>query len=123
MNAHCGGLSALYQGNPLCSQHLNCPVGLGRHFTNSQISFFIIIIFFCLQAAEYYKQAAEMGHAQSIFNLALMTLNGEGGVIKDKSVGLELMNKAADQGLPQVHLSLTGNSFILMYTEEISVLE
>lgn len=58
------------------------------------------------QAAAYYSKAAEMGHAEAIFNLAVMILEGEGGIVKDRSKGMELMNKAADCGIAMAHTYL-----------------
>lgn len=65
------------------------------------------------QAAFYYQLAAEAGHAQSIFNLALMTLRGEGGLSKDRVKAIQLLNKAAKQGLAQAQTYLG-----VYYTED-----
>ncbi|KAK7503848.1 hypothetical protein BaRGS_00004971 [Batillaria attramentaria] len=58
------------------------------------------------QAATYYRMAADVGHAQAVFNLALMTMNGEGGITKDKERAMELLNTAAMQGLAQAQTYL-----------------
>nr|KAG5711563.1 hypothetical protein BaRGS_016745 [Batillaria attramentaria] len=43
---------------------------------------------------------------QAVFNLALMTMNGEGGITKDKERAMELLNTAAMQGLAQAQTYL-----------------
>lgn len=63
-----------------------------------------VINFF--QAAECYRMAAEAGHTQSVFNLALMTLKGEGGMEEDRQKGVQLLTQAAQQGLAQVTSNL-----------------
>ena len=55
-----------------------------------------------MQAASYYRMAADVGHAQAIFNLGLMTLRGEGGLVKDSEKAIELLTRAAQRGLAQV---------------------
>lgn len=64
------------------------------------------------KAAGFYRKAAAMGHAQSLFNLALMTLEGEGGLRRDKPGGIAMMNQAADKGIVKAQLYLG-----LYYTE------
>ncbi|KAK7097333.1 DAP3-binding cell death enhancer 1-like [Littorina saxatilis] len=65
------------------------------------------------QAAAYYRMAADVGHVQSIFNLALMTLKGEGGVVKDREEALQLLKRAAHHGLAQAQTYLG-----VYYTED-----
>lgn len=68
--------------------------------------------------------AADVGHAQSIFNLGLMTLRGEGGLVKDSAKAIQLLSQAAERGLAQVwrltvpdlNFSNTGGHEICMST-------
>ena len=58
------------------------------------------------KAEKYYKLAADDGHPQAMYNLALMYLKGEGGIKKDIVAALELLHKAAEIGLGQVQYFL-----------------
>lgn len=66
---------------------------------------------FGFQAAAYYRMAADVGHAQAIFNLGLMTLRGEGGLVKDSVKAIQLLTRAAQRGLAQVgRLTVQGSN-------------
>lgn len=65
------------------------------------------------KAVKYYKLAAEEGHSQALYNLALLYLKGEGGIDKNVPLALELLLKAADNGLMQAQTHLG-----VYYTEE-----
>lgn len=54
-----------------------------------------------IQAAKYYKLAAAENHTQAMYNLALMYREGE-GVKQDTDKAIDLMERAAEQGLAQV---------------------
>lgn len=54
-----------------------------------------------IQAAKYYKLAAAENHTQAMYNLALMYREGE-GVKQDTGKAIDLMERAAEQGLAQV---------------------
>lgn len=67
-----------------------------------------------LQKAEkYYKLAAEEGHSQALYNLALLYLKGEGCIEKNVPLAIELLQKAAANGLCQAQTHLG-----VYYTEE-----
>lgn len=57
---------------------------------------------YLLQAEKYYKLAAEDGHQQALYNLALLYLKGEGCIEKNVNLAIQLLEKAADFGLGQV---------------------
>ena len=50
------------------------------------------------QAAEWYRKAAEQGHAGALFSLGVMHFNGEGSVKRDEKQAILLIRKAAEQG-------------------------
>lgn len=54
-----------------------------------------------IKAAKYYKLAAAENHTQAMYNLALMYREGE-GVKQDTGKAIDLMERAAEQGLAQV---------------------
>lgn len=54
-----------------------------------------------IKAAKYYKLAAAENHTQAMYNLALMYREGE-GVKQDTGKAIDLMGRAAEQGLAQV---------------------
>ncbi len=56
-----------------------------------------------VQAVEHYTMAAADGHTKALYNLAVLYLRGEHGVHRDPEAALKLLDKAAQQGLKQVH--------------------
>lgn len=56
-----------------------------------------------LQAVKQYSLAAASDHAEAIYNLALVYLQGGVGVEPDTDQGLALIDKAAKLGLRQVN--------------------
>ncbi|CAC5414557.1 unnamed protein product [Mytilus coruscus] len=65
------------------------------------------------KAEKYYKLAAEDGHQQALYNLALLYLKGEGCIEKNVNLAIELLQKAAEYGLGQAQTYLG-----VYYTEE-----
>lgn len=55
-------------------------------------------------ALEWYKRAAEKGHASSQFNVGTFYENGRGGVERDDKMALEWYRKAAANGTPSLLL-------------------
>lgn len=51
------------------------------------------------KAADCYKTSAAQGHAGAMYNLALLYMDGLGGLPKDPQLSLELLEKAAENGL------------------------
>jgi len=51
-----------------------------------------------ISAAEWYKKAADQGHARAQYNLGVMYANGE-GVEEDDKAAVKWLTKAAEQGL------------------------
>jgi TPR repeat protein len=57
------------------------------------------------QASQWFKKAAEQGHPDAQFNLAVMYLTGE-GVPANLTESVQWMRKAADQGDPTAQFNL-----------------
>jgi hypothetical protein len=53
-----------------------------------------------VMAADFIRQAADMGHAEAQFNYALMCMRGD-GVTLSESEGIRWMQKSAENGFPQ----------------------
>lgn len=51
------------------------------------------------EALKHYKLAAEEGHPQALYNMALIHLKGEGGIEKDPRLAISLLESAAHLGL------------------------
>lgn len=55
-----------------------------------------------LQAVEHYETASQLGHSKSVYNLAMLHMLGQHPLTKDTDLALQLLEKAATMGLPQV---------------------
>ena len=57
------------------------------------------------QAAHWYRQAAEAGHANAQYNLAVMLFNGD-GIPQDKEQAMDWYRKSAEQGFMRAQHNL-----------------
>jgi TPR repeat protein len=60
-----------------------------------------------LQAVEYYKKAASLGHVQASYNLGVYYAQGRGGLPKDPSRAHQLFEHAASQGSLQAKAAIS----------------
>lgn len=60
-----------------------------------------------VEAADYYKRAADQGNSDGAFGLAGLYTSGDGGLTKDYALALEWLNKAANAGHVQATISLS----------------
>lgn len=58
------------------------------------------------QAAEWYKKAAELGHAGAMYNLAVFYAHGWGGLEADPIRARQLLVMAAKKGQPDAMAAL-----------------
>lgn len=78
----------LYAYNNLGVLHYGRPVVDGRKLDRNL-------------AAAYWREGAEKGEPNSMYNYAMLQIKGRCGVKKDKSQGYALMRKAADMGVEE----------------------
>lgn len=60
-----------------------------------------------VEAADYYKRAADQGNSDGAFGLAGLHTSGDGGLAKDYALALEWLTKAANAGHVQATISLS----------------
>lgn len=64
------------------------------------------------KAVDIYKEAADKGSPEALFNLSAMYFHGQGGLRKDKKKSLELLQQAADKGLAEAQFRLSGMYYL-----------
>lgn len=71
-----------------------------------------------VEAADYYKRAADQGNSDGAFGLAGLYTSGDGGLAKDQAVAIEWLGKAANAGHVQATISLSHHYAIGRGVEE-----